>query len=192
MGASTVYEPFAIGYKSTFPKYWESYRGEDYEKVSWNLELDSGSDNRDLKILSNFYVIGQHTSNQVRQSRLNMPLVTDEYRQNALGLFAEHLLQTGSVSWADIESMFGKIGAGLKHSDDYYTKERVDMIRRVSKAYKAKRKAMKKKSGNKTVIKELFGTRKAQEILSQPTEKVLEWLMEVEPMVGIATAAATT
>ena len=182
--STTVYEPFVLGYARNLPTYWEQFRGEDYEKLSWNLQLQystGGGESSRLKILSNHFVVGQHTNHQSRKSRMNMPTVTEEYKQNALGTFAEHLVGSASsnVSWDEIAKRFGK--DDLRHSDGYYIKERVATIRRVTRAYRVgKKNAMKDK-------KDLF-KKQPHGLLSQPTEEILSWLQRVEPLVAGVTA----
>jgi hypothetical protein len=197
------FEPTALGYLPNFPRYWNGYRGEDYQKLSWNLE--SYYTGQSFILLWDFYVYGRKSGSVHPKT----PAASVKYRTNALGTFSEYLAEKGAT-WVALENRFGK--KGLHHSDGHYLTERVSLIRRVTHAYKVRQHYIRPKSTpttpteKQTDTDEEDSTSDATEMvvggdhfalspeaqLAKPNKLIRDWLMEVEPLIHINSDSAAT
>jgi hypothetical protein len=165
------FEPFVLGQKENIPKYWPDFRGDDFDKYTWVLELSIAG--YKFSLLEDQFAFG----NQLVARALDKK-ASRGYRMNARGVYAEYLIsqyEYNLLSWEDLQKRFGS--EALEHSDVYYLKERGELLPRVVRAHRQKHLVQGSSYFSLTI----------EERLNNKNDEIKFWLAQVEPLIGRGT-----
>jgi hypothetical protein len=165
------FKPFALGHKENIPRHWPDFRGDDFDKCSWVLELSIAGCT--FSLLEEQFVFGNQL---VARALDNKP--SRGHRMNARGVFAECLVsqhESKLLSWEDLQKLFGT--EALEHSEIYYLKERGELLPRVVRAHMQKH-----------LVQGLcYFSLTLEERLNSKKDEIRAWLAQVEPVIGQGT-----
>lgn len=118
------FEPYVIGYRPGLPRYWDSFRGFGFDKISWCMEAHYAG--YQYAVLHDFFVLHlfEATANTNRHDGDNA----------ALSSFGEYLQDTYHVDWILLKRVFG---FSLVHTPDYNRHLHGRLVQRVKLAYEA-------------------------------------------------------
>jgi hypothetical protein len=162
------FEPFVLGHKENIPTYWPNFRGDDFDKYSWVLELSVAG--YQFALLEDQFAFGNQL---VARALNNKP--SRAYRMNTRGAYAEYLVSEYHVSWEDVQKRFGN--EALEHSKVYYLKERGELLQRVVRAHRQKH----------LVQGSYYFSLTLEERLNNTNDEIKAWLAQVEPLLGKGT-----
>ena len=166
------FEPFVLGLKENIPRYWPDFRGDDFDKYTWILELSIAG--YKFSLLEDQFAFG----NQLVARALDKK-PSRGYRMNARGVYAEYLVNqykyNNLLSWEYLQKRFGT--EALEHSKAFHLKEEGELVTRVVRAYTQKH----------LVQGFHYFSQTLEERLNNKIDEIREWLAEVEPLIGQGT-----